>query len=161
MYWGVAGNVLFHADSVIYCIDIILMLCYWLLKMCCWKCCCGVILKYVTVVVLLTNCCWIITDDDMLLLILLLLYHWGCWGFDVGRGCSLLAFSLFCCLKKRIFFSNFNFSIFFYLIRCTSINFGILNSCTILFGATCFFSLTQNVHSFCWKTIHCIHQLQP
>lgn len=84
-------------DSVIYCIDIILMLCYWLLKMCCWKCCCGVILKYVTVVVLLTNCCWNITDDDMLLLVLLLLYHWGCWGFDVGRGCSLLAFSLFCC----------------------------------------------------------------
>lgn len=99
-------------DSVIYCIDIILMLCYWLLKMCCWKCCCGVILKYVTVVVLLTNCCWIITYDDMLLLILLLLYHWGCWGFDVGRGCSLLAFSLFCCKKKRIFFSISIFQIF-------------------------------------------------
>lgn len=102
-----------HADSVIYCIDIILMLCYWLLKMCCWKWCCGVILKYVTVVVLLTNCCWITSITTICCC-----WYCCCYIIEVVEDLMLVGVVLcwrslcFVAKKKGFFFSISIFQIF-------------------------------------------------
>lgn len=89
-------------------------------------------------------CCWQ-TVVEILLTTICCCWYCCCYIIEVVEDLMLVGVVLcwrslcFVAKKKRIFFSNFNFSIFFYLIRCTSINFGILNSCTILFGATCVF----------------------